>query len=117
MPIFYNIEPFKADLHAVQGDKIIYSFNVTVNDIAFDMTPYIAEMHVRRKDGLAVKKWTSDGGTPDIVITVDVLDFYTDGFLDSGNYDYDLQIIDPVIGGILLTLMWGQLFVQKEYTK
>ena len=116
MSIFYNIEPFKVDLSAVQGDKIIYSFNVTINDVAFDMTGYVVEMHVRRKDGLLLKSWSSVG-TSEITITIDVLDFYADGFDESGIFDYDLQIRDPVPLGNLLTIMFGQQIVQKQFTK
>jgi hypothetical protein len=116
MPIFYNIEPFKTDLHAVQGDKIVYSFNVTVNEVAFDMTGYRAEMQIRRKDGLLLKNWSSGVSPADIVITTDILDFNADGFLESGIFDYDLQIVNISTGDIM-TIMYGQQIVQKQFTK
>ena len=116
MSIFYNIEPFKVDLHAVQGDKILYSFNVTLNGVPFDMSLYVVEMQVRRKDGLLLKKFSSIG-TSEITIIIDQLDFYADGFLESGIFDYDLQVRNPGTGNDILTIMYGQQIVQKQSTK
>lgn len=116
MPIFYNIDYFKADLVVIQGDTIVFSFQVTINDLPFDLSPFVVSMQVRRKDGLLIKDWSSIGLTPAITISTDIFDIWTDGFADIDTLDYDVQVKDPGIGGISLTIMSGTLFVKKQHT-
>jgi hypothetical protein len=114
MPTIYNIETVKTNLEATQGDTILFSFNVTLNDVAFDMTGYQARMQVRRKDGLLIKDWMSYVSPADITITADLLEFNTAGFTDYGIFNYDLQVTTPA--GTVMTLMAGEFVVKKQFT-
>ena len=114
MTTFYNIETVKVDLEATQGDTILFSFNITLSDVAFDLTGYKVRMQVRRKDGILLKDWRSDVSPADITITADLLEFNTDGFTDYGIYNYDIQATS--MAGKVITLMTGEFVVKKQFT-
>jgi hypothetical protein len=133
MPIIYNIEPAKIDLFAIQGDSIHMDFFVnveltslsrkfylTVNIAPSTGTPFhIDSLHlqVRRKDGLLLKDWISGISPSDIVINPSADGQFSlydvDGFLESGLFDYDLQVDT---GAEIFTLMTGNCIVKKQIT-
>ena len=134
MPTIYNTEPAKVDLFAIQGDAIdmefyvnatssqlaMWKFYVEVNNPPADGVPYYiycARMQVRRKDGLLLKDWQSCVTPADITIDP-VYGGYLHledigGFLESGFFDYDLQVDN---GYGIFTIMAGSFVVKKQYT-
>jgi hypothetical protein len=134
MTLIYNTEPAKVDLFAIQGDAInfefyinctalslsMWKFYVEVNNPPLDGVPYYmytARMQVRRKDGLLLKDWQSGISPADIVLDL-IFGGYahvTDltGFLESGIFDYDLQVDN---GQGIFTIMIGTFIVKKQIT-
>jgi len=134
MTMLYNIEPAKVDLQATEGDAIdmefyinctstqlsMWKFYVTlVNPPAEGVSYYMysARMQVRRKDGLLLKDWLSGISPADIVLDM-IYGGYAHlndltGFLESGVFDYDLQVDN---GQGIFTIMTGQWLVKKQIT-
>jgi hypothetical protein len=138
MTTIFNTDPARIDLEATQGDSIYMEFYVnlgisptvaqkfytTVNIAPTEGVPfYIYEviMQVRRKDGLLLKDWTSVGSPADILL--DMVDggymglFDPDGFLESGEFDYDVKVYTDAILTQLITIMRGSFTVKKQITK
>ncbi len=133
MPILYNTDPAKVDLFAIQGDAIYMDFYInsivtssankfytSLNIAPSEGTPYFINalrMQVKRKDGLLLKDWRSDISPADILLDM-VYGGYAGlfdqtGFLESGEFDYDLQCDT---GSGIFTIMTGQFFVKKQIT-
>jgi hypothetical protein len=137
MTTIFNTEPARIDLEATQGDSIYMEFYVnmgisqtvaqkfytTVNIPPVDGSPlyiYDVLMQVRRKDGLLLKDWISAGSPSDI--TLDMIDggyiglFDADGFLESGEFDYDVKVYTDALNTQLVTIMSGSFTVKKQIT-
>ena len=113
MTLFYNIEPYVADLVFIQGDTINMTFSVTQNDLSYIMTGMQLDITFKRMDGKIVKQLSSAGGAPAIIILLDTFTIYTAGFNESGTFKYDVQVTD---GADIETIMTGNALVKKEYT-
>jgi hypothetical protein len=134
MPIIYNIEPAKVDLSATQGDTIDIEFYINATSLPLSMWKffvnvgfapsegipyymYSAKMQVRRKDSLLLKDWNSGISPADITLDM-IFGGYAhlndiDGFLESGVFDYDLQVDN---GQGIFTIMKGLFIVEKQIT-
>lgn len=114
MPLFYNIEPAKADIVFKAGDTINFSFDVYLNGVLFDMTGMQLDIIFRRKDGLIVKNLSSSGISPNItIVTSNYTCYDTTGFIDANVLDYDVQVTN---GTDIFTIQEGQAFVKKQIT-
>jgi hypothetical protein len=133
MPILYNIEPARIDLQATQGDSINMNFRVTAEVLSTGVKVYVqqynipalgtlihldsVQMQVRSKDSLLLKDWYSGVTPANILINplangdFDLVD--SDGFLESGFFDYDVQVDD---GTDIFTIMSGTFYVKKQIT-
>jgi len=109
----YNVETADVDLVFTAGDTIDMTINVTVNDVAYDMTGMQLDMMVRRYDGLLIKALTSAGSPADITIDEDEFTILADGFDTPGIYLYDVQLTD---GTKIKSIISGRLIVKKQFT-
>ena len=132
MTILYNTEPAKVDLYAVRGDTLDMHFcinnelietgkkyYVSMNSNPLIGSPYdLGSLHiqVRRKDGLLIKDWLSGVSPSDIVVNDNQFHLFdTDGFLESGHFDYDVEEYDGVSG--FKCIMRGSWHVEKQITE
>lgn len=114
MPLYYNIEPFKADLIFKAGDTIDISFNVYMNGVLYDMTGMQLDIKFRRKDGLLVKQFSSAGIAPAITIVTSNYNLKSlTGFLNVDVLDYDVQLTNITD---IFTIQTGQAYITKEIT-
>jgi hypothetical protein len=134
MTLIYNTEPAKVDIFAIQGDAIDLEFYINATSLPLSMWTFLVQlnnppaegvpyymyslrMQVRRKDGLLLKDWQSGISPADIVLDL-IFGGYahlTDsvGFLESGHFDYDLQVDN---GYGVFTIMTGSWIIKKQIT-
>jgi hypothetical protein len=129
--MLYNTEPAKNDLYAVKGDTLNMYFHVNYELIATGKKFYVSlnidpvngfvynlgalHIQVSRKDGLLIKDWYSGVSPSDIVVSGNIFHLFdTDGFLESGFFDYDVEEFDGVSG--FKCIMRGSWHVEKEIT-
>lgn len=111
----YNVEAAIIDLFFTKGDTINLTFDdITLNGVAYDMTGFRIDIHVRRKDGLLIRSFSTAGGSPEISIVTDSFTIYsTTAFDKAGDYEYDVQVFDLTN---TYTIIKGNLYVEKEQT-
>jgi len=111
----YNVEAAQIDLFFTKGDTINLTFDdITKNGVAYDMTGFKIDIHVRRTDGLLIRSLSTAGASPEVSIITDSFTMYSNTAFDKvGNYVYDVQVFD---GTDTLTIMKGNLYVQSEQT-
>jgi hypothetical protein len=128
----YNIEPARVDIEATEGDSINLNFQVTAEVLSTGIKVHVLSystpplgtlihlnslrMQVRRKDGLLLKDWYS--GVSPATILINPLDdgefdVHDDGFLESGFFDYDVEVDTGVE---TFTLMSGMFHVKRQFT-
>lgn len=109
----YNVEAAIVDLFFTRGDSINLTFDdITRNGVAYDMTGFRIDVHVRRYDRLLIREFSTVTG--EITIATDSFTIDDDGFDTEGIYKYDVQVFD---GTHTLTIMKGLLYVEEEQTE
>ena len=108
----YNI---KAD----QGSTFVFSFTITTDDVAWDLTGYSARMQVRSSTQSTTKildlvSTTNITLTTLGVVTVTV-DAETMASIPSGTFVYDLEVQSG--SGIVTRLLQGKFIVTPEVTR
>ena len=108
----YNI---KAD----QGSTFVFSFTITTDDVAWDLTGYSARMQVRSSTQSTTKildlvSTTNITLTNLGVVTVTV-SATAMAAIASGNFVYDLEVQSG--GGIVTRLLQGKFTVTPEVTR
>ena len=113
MTLAYNIEPANIDIVITQGDDIYMSFDVELNDISYDLTGQQIDIYIKRKDGLLIAHWTTEGVSPEITIAASIFNIIASSLNEVGHFDYDVQKIDGVSKN---TFMYGTIHCKKEIT-
>ena len=109
----YNVEAAKIDLFFTRGDSMYLTFDdITRNDVAYDMTGFQIDIHVRSYDRRLIRELSTVTG--EITIATDSFTIDADGFTETGIYKYDVQVND---GTHTLTIMKGLLYVEEEQTE
>jgi len=111
--IAYNVEPAECDLVFTKGDTIDFSFDVELNDVAYDMTGMQLDLHVKDCHGNLLRTFTSSGGSPEITILVANYTVLASPNTKTGKFKYDLQVTD---GTHIATIQKGNWNVQGEVT-
>ncbi len=115
MASVYNVGVSEVDLFFTKGDTINLTFDdITKNGVAYDMTGFKIDIHVRELGGTLLRAFTTTGASPEISISTDSFTIYSlTGFTAVGKYKYDVQVND---GTDTLTIIKGNLFVEAEQT-
>lgn len=107
----YNVETHVEPLVITEGDTPNWTFSVTLNDVAYDMTGMTINMHVRDKwDNLIASYSTASE------ITIATSSFNITSvtpFTKANRYRYDIQVTD---GTDIMTIAKGLFIIQKEIT-
>lgn len=112
MTMIYNIEPYKVDLIFKMGDTIDMLFTAYKDGVLYPISGKRVDIHFKRQDGLLIKSLTSAITPQTVILGTYSFRMYADGFLESGYFNYDVQVTD---GTDVLTIQTGHAWVNKDY--
>jgi hypothetical protein len=107
----YNVEAAHLDFVITEGDTPNWTFSVTLNDVAYDMTGKTINMHVRDKWDNLIASYSTASEITIATSSLNISSAVT--YTKPNRYRHDIQVTD---GAEILTMAKGLLVVQKEET-